>query len=191
MTEKNNRVIITKWEKVALVVPEKQDIDLWYRWINNPEINKYLYFSNTIWTKEAEEWFYDTLNKEWWNKCLSIMNLSTNDIIWNIEFHNIDALHRRAELWISIFKKEQHSKWFGTESIKLMLDYWFKVQNYRKIKLEYFWWNKAWEIVYSRIGFKEVGRCKEDYYSYGKYEDRIIMEIFKDEFYKKHKEFSK
>jgi len=187
----SDRVIITSWEKVALVVPEKQDIDMWYKWINNPEINKYLIFWNTIWSREAEEGFYDSLNKEGWNKAFCIMSLNTGDVIWNIEFHNIDNLHGRADLWIAIFKQEEHSKWFGTEAIKLILDYWFKVQNYRKVKLEYYWWNKAWEIVYNRIWFKEIGRNKEDYYTQGKYEDRVMMEIFKDEFYDKNPEFLK
>lgn len=110
-------------------------------------------------------------------------------VIWNIGLHRINHLHRNAIIWIVIFDNTEHSKWFWTESLKLILHYGFNKLNLRKIKIEYFSWNKPAEIVYNRVWFKEIWRHKEEYYVNGEYWDRVMMEIFKDEFYEKNPEF--
>ncbi|MCT4617486.1 MAG: GNAT family N-acetyltransferase [Candidatus Gracilibacteria bacterium] len=195
MTEKknvnNDRVIILKGEKVALVVPEKSDLDLWYKGINNQEINKFLIIGNTIITREAQEkWYNEEANNET-RKVLCIMSLETGNIIGNVGIHDIDNFHRIAEVGIIIFKSDEHSKGFGTESVKLITHYGFHRLNLRKIKIEYFGNNKGGEIAYKRVGFKEIGRYTKEYYANGKYEDRVMMEIFKEEFYEKYPEFLK
>lgn len=39
----NNRVIIMEWNPISLIVSEKQDVELWYKWVNNIETQSYYY----------------------------------------------------------------------------------------------------------------------------------------------------
>lgn len=55
----SDRIIILDWENISLVVPEKQDIEIWYKWLNNPEIQAYLWFL-----------FWSIISKRKWRKIL-------------------------------------------------------------------------------------------------------------------------
>jgi len=58
------RIKVLEWKKVSLVVPEKQDIKLWYEGMNNLEIWKNLVYTFwKVWHLEDEEEFYEIQRK--------------------------------------------------------------------------------------------------------------------------------
>jgi RimJ/RimL family protein N-acetyltransferase len=185
----NKRVIILKGKKVSLVVPEKEDISLWYHWINNPEIAKPIWQLHKIHTLEAEEKYYEKLvNGEFWIS-FSIMVNETKKIIWNIAFKDLSHFHKTSDLWLAIFDNNSRNKWYWTEVIRLFLDYAFRIQWLRKMCLTYWEFNKIWEHVYKKIWFKEAWVYKKHLYADWEYWDYFFMEIFKDEFYEINEKF--
>lgn len=145
------RVKIVNWKNISLVVPEKQDVDIWYRWLNNPEIQAYLWFMFwSIISKENEESYYDKLNKDKEQLTFSIYIESENKVIWNISLMKIDFRNMHRELWIAITDEENLSKWYWTESINLVLKYAFEVLWLNKIYLRLTSKNERAKRVYDK-----------------------------------------
>jgi len=133
----NTRVKILTWERVSLVVPEKQDAEIWQRWLNNPEIQSYLWvIFGSIISKEREETYYEKLNKDNSQLTFSIYIEEIDKIIWNISLMKIDYRNMHTELGIAITDLENQDKWYGTESIKLILKYAFEILGLKKVYLK-------------------------------------------------------
>lgn len=186
-----DRVVIMKWKKISLVVPEKEDIVLWYTWLNPLDNSIPLGRADKIDLFEKKEEIYDNLLKNPEKIFFSIMDNETSSIVWYIKYNEISHFHKKAYFSLTIFSKETKWKWYWTESILLFLDYSFRIQWLRKVNLRYYDFNAVWAHIYKKIGFKEVWVLKKDTYINWEFRDRIIMEIFKEEFYEKNKEYFK
>lgn len=179
------RIKVLEWKRISLVVPEKQDIDIWYRWMNKIDIAKNLLntFGN-VWYREDEEEFYENQRKNKNNVMYSIYLNNEKKTIWNIGLNSIDKLSRRTEMWIAIFEEEYLSKWYWSEAIKLILKYAFEIIWLHKVFLRYVSFNKRWEKAYEKVWFKKCWVLKEHSYIMWKYYDEVYMEIFKKDFIK-------
>ena len=91
-------------------------------------------------------------------------------------------ISRTATLGIFIGEKEERSKGYGTEAIKLLLDFGFNYLNLHEIKLDVYEFNKRAIKCYEKIGFKEYGRRRKCKFINGKYYDSIEMDILAEEF---------
>ena len=114
--------------KVRLVPPKKEYIDRFQKWMNDPEITQYLRIFRPI-TREMEE--------EWFNTMIK----SKNDILFSIVVHDdenneiligncdidVDWKNRVGNVGIVIGEKEHHGKGFGTETMKLLVNYAWKM----------------------------------------------------------------
>ena len=183
------RVVIMKWKKVSLVVPEKEDIYLWYKWKNDLEISHYLWEAHVVRYFEKMEELYEKIINDDSGIYFSVMENSSKKIIWFVDLKDIRYLHKTVEVWMWIFDVSSHWKWYWTEMLRLICDYAFRIQWMRKIFLEHFLSNKVWIKVYEKVWFEVVWIKKEHFFSNWWYEDLVIREIFTDEFYKKNKEY--
>lgn len=182
----NKRIKILEWDKISLVVPDRQDIEIWYKWVNNIETQSYLW--TVFWTiisRESEEKHFEWLNKDNTQLTFSIYINIEKKVIWNISLMKIDYKNRRAELWIAIFDNDNQNKWYWSEAIRLIQKYIFEVLWLNKLYLRYISNNtRAWK-VYSKLWFKETWRLKEHNYVLWEYRDDVLMEIMKTEYLNK------
>lgn len=170
-------------EKVSLVIPEREDSKIWYKWINDIE-NQILL--NQRWATiliESEYDYYDNLKNFKNQKTFSIMIRENSKIIWNISLFDISDKNRNSEMWILICDKSEQNKWFWTEAIKLILKYWFEILGLHKIKLYVLSVNSRAKFVYEKIWFKQIWVAKEEVWDGKKYIDKIFMEIFREDFF--------
>lgn len=173
------RFKILSTDKVSLVAPAKEDIEAWYKGVNDIETQSYLgSMYGVVLTLEDEQDYYESLraNKKW--RTFSIFVNNTEKIIWNVSLMWIDFQNRKAEMWIAILDPETRGKWYGTDSVKLILDFAFNVLSLNKVNLRVIDFNERAKTVYEKIWFKECGRLKEEEYRNGKAYDTIFMEIF-------------
>ena len=177
-----NRIIILKKEKTALVVPEKQDVNIWVKWINDLEISQYITTYWTILTKENEEEFYNEMINDKNSRYFSIYSLTENKSIWNSILTWIAFNRWVAEIWITIFDKESQNKWHWSEVIKMLLEFWFNILWLRKLRLRVFWNNNRAKHVYEKVWFKNVWVFKKEYFRNWEFIDENIMEIFREDF---------
>ena len=85
-------------------------------------------------------------------------------------------------LGLFIGEAEQRGKGYGTEAIRLILDYGFNILNLHNVMLLVHADNTNGLMCYKKVGFKEVGRRREARIKGGCYIDLIYMDILSTEF---------
>jgi RimJ/RimL family protein N-acetyltransferase len=180
--KKKDKVIFIEGKNIILRPLQRKDINFRYlKWINDPEVTKFMttgVFPTTL--KELEN-YYKGLNKHN-NIMLAIIIKSNKRHIGNIKLGNINWVHRYADLGIMIGEKKYWGKEYGVEAIKLILDYAFGRLNLNKVILGVYAIHTSAIRAYQKIGFKIEGKIKKIFFMDGEWVDKFIMGILKEEF---------
>ena len=83
-----------------------------------------------------------------------------------------------------IGNKNYWGKGIGTESIWCVAKYSFEVLKLNKIIASMYETNIGSYKSFLKVGFNEVGRCKNHYLCDGSYIDKFIVELFNNEIMK-------
>ena len=86
-----------------------------------------------------------------------------------------------AALGIGIFDPAHVGKGYGRDAIRVLLDWAFRIQNYRRIWLDTLASNERAIRAYRACGFAEEGRLRQHYYYDGAYHDAVVMGILRSE----------
>jgi len=168
-------------EKIYLSPMNIDDTEVFTKWMNDFNVSDYTGRSSNLMTVEAEkEWLSSALSSS--EPLFSIIKLENNELIGNCGLMKINNIRRTATLGIMIGEDENRSKGYGTESLRLLLDYGFNYLNLNNIMLEVFGFNERAIKAYKKAGFKEFGRRRGSYFLNGKYYDEIYMDILAEEF---------
>jgi RimJ/RimL family protein N-acetyltransferase len=92
-----------------------------------------------------------------------------------------DAVARTCELGITIGDKEFWGRGYGTDAIRLLLDYAFRLRNVRRVYLTVNGNNERAIGAYRASGFVEEGRLRAHVWSNGQYIDLVNMGVLRDE----------
>lgn len=161
---------------------EEEDIIKFTEWMNDFEITDYIDNSSMSFSYESEkEWIIASAKKSGPGN-FNIIDLETNELIGSVGLDKIKDVSRSAVLGIFIGNDKYRSNGYGTEAIKLLLEYGFKYLNLHSIKLTVLDVNARAYKCYIKCGFKETGRDREAMYLNGKYHDVINMDILESEF---------
>ena len=167
-------------ERIYLSPRNNEEIEKFTEWLNDFEITDYLGRSAILTTLEGEkEYLMRNNNPE---SSFVMVTLDNNEMIGTIALEKIDNINRSATLGIFIGNKEYWNNGYGTEAIKLILDYGFNYKNLHSVKLQLMSFNERALKCYKKCGFKEVGRIRQCKYINGNYYDSILMDILKEEF---------
>lgn len=176
------RVVFVPWERVSLVITEKQDFEVMYKAINNVNILKNLNYIKHN-TKETEEKFLnEILDKA--SKFFVIMLNETKEIIGSVAFNEFDDISRNWLIWITLYDESKMWKWYWTEAMNLFLKYAFEYLWYHKVRLNVFGSNLRAKKSYEKSWFRTVWVFKDEVYVMWKYEDSIAMELLRSEWEK-------
>ena len=168
-------------EKVYLSPRSIEDAEKYPEWLNNYEIAKYIEYYTKILSIDGEREFLSKNNNTY---SLAIVDKQTDELIGSIGFQHMNVFDRTAELGIFIGDENHLSKGYGSEAIKLFLDYGFNHLNLNNIILKAYSFNKRALRAYEKCGFKQFGIWEKSHYAEGEYHDIIFMNIMKDDFYK-------
>jgi RimJ/RimL family protein N-acetyltransferase len=95
-------------------------------------------------------------------------------------FH-FDEAARHCELGIGIGEKDHWGRGYGREAVNLLLDYAFRIRNFRRVWLETHASNERAIRAYRACGFVEEGRMREHVWLAGRYVDNVIMGVMREE----------
>ena len=157
------------------------DVEEYAEMVNNIKVSVglgYLSYTNII-DFESEKEFLISVKKE---KMFAVRLLENDELLGNIGFNSLDIINRNGALGVLIGNPKYQRKGYGTEALKLILDYGFSFLNLRNISLSVFEYNEAAYNLYKKAGFKEVGRLRKAVEIMGKTYDVIIMDMLKEEF---------
>lgn len=93
----------------------------------------------------------------------------------------IDNLARKAELAI-VLPTENHAKGYGSEAIRLLLDFGFHQMNLNRVYLKVHQDNARAIALYERCGFVHEGRLRAEIFQDGRYLDTLVMGVLRDEY---------
>ncbi|MEO2154843.1 MAG: GNAT family protein [Nanoarchaeota archaeon] len=183
-----NTTLLT-YKNISLKVPEKEEYLELIDYFLEKEVAK-----NTTWcykkliNKEIAEEMYQKVLKGLKERNNILLFIAKNDRAIGIVNLFIDHENKKGTLGINI-KTSEIGKGIGTIALKMFLFYAFHFFDLNKVVLEVYSDNLRAKKVDEKVGFNYVGTKRKDISCFGKWRDVDIMEIFKEEFFKKNKEF--
>jgi diamine N-acetyltransferase len=168
---------------------EETDIEKFVSWLNDPEVTENLLIYWPLTMTQEKKWFDDLSKREPAEQPLAIEIETAGgwELIGNSSLQKIDWLNRSAEAGIFIGNKSYWGKGFGTEAMKLLLQFGFNRLNLNRIYLHVFDTNPRAMRSYEKAGFKLEGRLREDIFKNGAYIDVLMMSILRSEWEKQPK----
>ena len=157
------------------------DVEEYAEMVNDIKVSVglgYLSYTNII-DFESEKEFLISVKKE---KMFAVRLLENDELLGNIGFNSLDIINRNGALGVLIGNPRHQRKGYGTEALKLILDYGFSFLNLRNISLSVFEYNEPAYNLYKKVGFNEVGRLRKALEIMGKTYDVIILDMLKEEF---------
>lgn len=159
-----------------------EEIQKFTEWMNDFEVTDYIGRSSQITTLIGEKEYLENSARDNKNRNFDIIELNSNKLIGTLGLENINWIERSAELGIFIGEKDFRSNGYGTEAIKLLLEYGFKYLNLHSIRLSLLAINERAHKCYLKCGFKDTGYSREEIFLNGKYYDKLHMDILENEF---------
>lgn len=167
-------------ERIYLSPRSIEDAEIFTEWLNDFKTTDYLGRSGCLISLEGEKKYLEENNDK--EASFVIVTLEKNQMIGTVSLEDINYINRTATLGIFIGDKNFRGNGYGTEAIRLLLDYGFNYMNLNNIKLDVMEFNERAIKCYEKCGFKEYGRRRKFGFINGKYYDRIEMDILAEEF---------
>ncbi|WP_040952033.1 GNAT family N-acetyltransferase [Gorillibacterium massiliense] len=170
-------------DRIMLREYQKEDLPYIRQWCNDGEITEHLsdrfLYPQTV--NASEAFLNGVLEGKSDFKGFVIASKDSAEYIGQIDLFQLDWKNRSAELGIVIGRKDLLGAGYGSEAIRLLLDFAFDSMNLNRVYLELHEANRRGRKCYEKCGFKEEGRLKEKLYKNGRYIDMIIMSVLKRE----------
>ena len=158
------------------------EITKFTEWMNDFQITDYTGRSSQIMTWQNEKEYLENATKNNDNKGFNIIDLKSDKLIGTVGLAHFNYIARSAVLGIFIGDSDFRNNGYGTEAIRLLLEYGFKYLNLHSIRLDLLSINERAHKCYLKCGFKDTGCSREAIFLNGKYYHRLHMDILENEF---------
>ncbi|MGE5527547.1 MAG: GNAT family N-acetyltransferase [Patescibacteria group bacterium] len=178
-------------KKVLLREFRAEDLPAIQAWVNNPRIRKHLAFSVYPQTLEGSRAYLERQLQGQEGNVTFVIALRDDPeqkYIGSVGLHNIDRLHRHAEIGITLAREDLFGKGLGGEATYLICAFAFLRLGLHKVNLRCFAYNERGLACYRRAGFREAGRLREDHFYNGAFHDDVLMDLLASEFLAAHPE---
>ena len=101
--------------------------------------------------------------------------------IGSVALFHFNRTSGTCELGISIGEHDYLGKGYGTDTVRLAVEYAFRYRNFHKVYLHVTADNERAIASYKKCGFVEEGRLRQQLWSDGVYKDVIPMGILRSE----------
>jgi RimJ/RimL family protein N-acetyltransferase len=163
-------------KNVNLRIMEKEDLPLFAEWANKPEVwgeyNPLLQMSKT----EAEKMFETPHEK----KSFMIEKKDGSKIGFIAHFYVLHPAERQLEIGYSLVPSER-GKGYGSEAVKIMVDYLFLSKETMRIQAQTDPRNAASQKVLEKVGFKKEGTLRKNFFMRGEWRDAYVYSILREE----------
>ncbi len=160
-----------------------EEIVKFTEWMNDFQVTDYVGRSGKIVTLNGEkEWLENSVKENDSKRNFDIIDFKEDKLIGTIGLEHIDYIGRSAVLGIFIGDEDYRGNGYGTEAIRLLLEFGFRYLNLHSIRLDLLDINERAHKCYLKCGFKDTGRSREAIFLNGKYYDKLHMDILESEF---------
>jgi RimJ/RimL family protein N-acetyltransferase len=172
-----------KGERITLRAIEREDLDRYVAWFNEPEVLHHLALYLPINHDDEVEW-YEAQRNDATTQNFAIVLKQEYRHIGSIGLMRINHREQNAELGIAIGDKTQWGQGYGQEAIELLLKYSFEEMNLHRIFLLVNATNTRGIRCYEKCGFVKEGQLRDAVYHNGRFEDQLIMSVLRSEYLK-------
>lgn len=171
-------------KRIFLRMPEISDLDRLHILRNQEENWIYLKQYRPQSIEESKEWIIKSTQKA---QSMSdykfvVVNKKINEVIGVANLNNVNLINRNTKLSIVIMNEFQN-KGYGTEALKLLLDFSFKTLNLELVIIDVMSNNDRGIKVYEeKIKFKRDGTLRKRGFKNNKYYDEIYLSMTKKEY---------
>lgn len=159
------------------------DVTIYHTWRNDIEVMRTTNPSIDLFTLDSTAEFVNhVILGSNTSKSYMIIDKESERPIGITSLIQIDFKNRNAECIIDIGEKDYWRKGYGTEALKLLLDYSFLEVNLHRVSLRVFSFNEKAIKMYEKIGFKHEGISRDCIFREGKWNDIIHMGILQREY---------
>ena len=173
--------------KAVLLRPVKlDDLPLFLKWFNDPQITRWLSWRDETPLTEGFElrWIVELPSKKDWIVFVIEARVGKATIPIGIcSLHDIDFKNQHAGLGVTIGEKEYQDKGYGTEAARLLIDYAFRKLNLNRLESIVLAYNNRSIRVLTKLGYKKEGCCRKCVLKNGKFEDVLIFGLLRHEYY--------
>jgi len=171
-------------DKVALGPQDKRLIPLMTAWDNDFVTNGISGDDLKPFTQASVAASVETRLREgregWYG--FTIYERATWRLIGHTNLRDVNTVHRTGEIGILIGERDCRGKGYGTEVVRLILDFAFNGLNLHNVWLDTLSVNPSAVASYTRAGFREIGRRREAYRIGGQTYDVILMDCLARDF---------
>ena len=170
-------------EKVRLRPYVKEDTELVWKLINDPEIKRYLVpgipYPFTL--TDEEKWIMSqSATRDTYS--FAIEDKATGRYLGGCGVNQVDWKNSRVMVGIFIGEKDFLGKGYGTDAMKTLVRFVFEEMNINKIKLEVYAFNERAIKSYRKCGFTIEGTLRQEVFRGGQYHDAHIMSLLRSEY---------
>jgi RimJ/RimL family protein N-acetyltransferase len=166
--------------KTSLRALGQDDLPHFVRWINDPEVRRFMMMRYPLSMTEEENWWESFVARK--GDHIFAIEASDGTYIGNIGLHDIQTENRRALLGIIIGEQAYWGQGYGTDAIRAMLNWAFGYLNLNRVYLTVYAHNERAIRCYEKCGFQHEGTMRQAQYIDGRYVDEWTMGILRDEF---------
>lgn len=149
----------------------------YYKWLNDPEVNRYLETKYIPQSFENIRKYVEKMNAKADEIFLAIC-LKEGDLhIGNIKLGLINWIHRYGEVSLIIGEKTYWGKGYASEAIRCLTDFAFKTLGLHKLIASFYDCNKGSIRAFEKAGYVVEGILKYFFYFDRRFIDRIICGI--------------
>lgn len=169
---------ILRGEHVYLRPAERDDVPLFLEWLADADVGEGL-ATRAPWSRVAEEAWFDELQRSQgqttWHFVICLR--ATDQPIGFCALHDIDHVNGTTELGIGIGETAEWGKGYGTETVRILLDFAFGELRLHRVVLHVFDFNERAIHVYERVGFQHEGTRRQAHYRHHRHHDMHVMGI--------------
>ncbi len=162
----------------GLWLPEH--LDRWIEAIKDPEMNILSDGTFSMPSREHEASTFEGAAKEG-GVNFAIYELGEMQFIGLCGLFGVDQRQQTAMLGISIIDKRFWGQGYGSEAVRLAVDYGFRFSNLHNIWLSTSSFNRRAIRAYEKAGFRLIGRRREAQIINGKRYDQVYMDCLRSE----------
>ena len=165
-------------KNVNLRIMEKDDLPLFAEWINKPEVSGEYNPLHQMSKTEAEKMLDNPSDI----KPFIVERKDGSKIGFIVHFHvlHLGTGTKQLEIGYSLVPSER-GKGYGTEALKIMVDYLFLSKDAMRIQVQTDLRNVASQKIIEKVGFKKEGILRKNFFMRGELRDCYIYSILREE----------
>lgn len=160
---------------------ERQDIPKKVEWINNPNNNQFLHYDIPISVCRTEKWFEMHIGDD--TRFDAIIEVDGVPV-GTIGLLSIDKKNSKAEYYIALGEEKYKGKGIAKQASEMILEYGFITLKLNRIYLLTEDENIVAQKLFERIGFVKEGLIRQDIFSHGRYVNRIMYGLLREDWIK-------